>query len=264
MAILLVRDIQANPLAAVVLAALVVGEITSLLLMARTTPIPAVRSWHVGFLALFALLGLPAVVDLLSAGGIALVFAAVVLGVLALNIVFPLANLTQKAPHALAANWYTWAVPVLLVGGFIVAGYLTYAEVTATPPVCGPVINGCHVVQASPYSKLFGVVPIGIVGLAGYVAILAGWTTGQWGSEAVKKASRLATWVFCFFGVLFSAYLTYLELGVIAATCVWCITSAVLMMLLLWVSTPAAQAVFAVSADDDGAGEKHHEAVASN
>jgi len=248
---ILLRDIQANPLAAIVLVALVLGELTSLLLMTRTTPIPPAKGWHAGFLAVFAVLGLPAILDLLRAGGIALALAAVVLVVLALNIIFPLLNLTRRSTNALGANWYTWAVPVLVVGGLVVAGYLTYVEVTATPPVCGPVISGCHVVQASPYSKLFGVVPIGVLGLTAYVAILIGWITWRLGSAAVKKASCLAIWVLCFFGVLFSAYLTYLELGVIAATCVWCITSAILMMMLLWVSTPAAQVVFVVEADDD-------------
>jgi uncharacterized membrane protein len=38
------------------------------------------------------------------------------------------------------------------------------------------------------------------------------------------------------FGVAFSIYLTYLELFVIRAVCMWCVTSAVVMTLLLLVS----------------------------
>jgi uncharacterized membrane protein len=174
-----------------------------------------------------------------------------VLVVLILNIALPLLNFTQKSTYALVANWNSWAIPVLVVGGLVVAGYLTYVEVTATAPVCGPVINGCHTVQSSSYAKLFGFLPVGVVGLAGYVAILVAWLTWPLGSARLKKAGRLAIWAFCFLGVLFSTYLTYLELFVIRATCVWCITSAVLMLLLLWVSTPAAQAIFVVSHDDD-------------
>ncbi|MFL5600709.1 MAG: vitamin K epoxide reductase family protein, partial [Gemmatimonadaceae bacterium] len=34
-------------------------------------------------------------------------------------------------------------------------------------------------------------------------------------------------------GVLFSAWLTYLELGVIHAICMWCVTSAVIVTLIL-------------------------------
>ena len=42
------------------------------------------------------------------------------------------------------------------------------------------------------------------------------------------------------FGVLFSIYLTYLEPFVIGAVCAWCLTSAVVMTLLLLVSVETA------------------------
>ena len=47
-------------------------------------------------------------------------------------------------------------------------------------------------------------------------------------------------WLVALAGTLFSIYLTVLEPFVIGATCMWCITSAVLMTLLLWAATPAA------------------------
>lgn len=51
-------------------------------------------------------------------------------------------------------------------------------------------------------------------------------------SEAVVRA------------VLFSIYLTFLEPFVIGATCAWCLTSAILMTALLWLSiTPARRAL---------------------
>jgi uncharacterized membrane protein len=244
--------IQANPLTAVVLVALVVGELAALALMARTAPLSvAALGWHSGVGALWAVLGLPAILDLLRASGFPLVLAAVALVVLVLQIVLPLLAFTPLVTQPLVARWPDWAVPVLVVGGVVVAGYLTYVDVTATVPVCGPVINGCHVVQASPYSKLFGVVPVALLGLLGYLVIFIGWLLDRRGPASVKKFSRLGIWVVCFFGVIFSAYLTYLELGVILATCDWCLTSAVLMLLLLWVSTPAAQAVFVSAADED-------------
>jgi uncharacterized membrane protein len=248
----LVFAIQANPLAAVVLVALVVGELAALGLMTRTAPLsPATLRWHTGLGALWAVLGLPAILDLLRATGLPILFALVALVVLVLAIALPLLSFTPLAKQTVVAGWSDWAIPALVVGGLVVAGYLTYVEVTVTAPVCGPVINGCHVVQSSPYSKLFGVLPVGIVGLIGYGVIFLGWLLERLGPPAVKNFSRLAVWVACFFGVIFSAYLTYLELGVILATCVWCITSAVLMLLLLWVSTPAAQSVFVSAADDD-------------
>ena len=37
-------------------------------------------------------------------------------------------------------------------------------------------------------------------------------------------------------GVLFSAWLTYLEIGVIHAICIWCVTSAVIVTVIFLVS----------------------------
>ncbi len=39
-----------------------------------------------------------------------------------------------------------------------------------------------------------------------------------------------------FAGTLLSAYLTFLEPFVIGATCMWCITSALVMVAVLWIS----------------------------
>jgi len=51
------------------------------------------------------------------------------------------------------------------------------------------------------------------------------------------------------FGVLFSLYLTYIELFVILAVCIWCLTSAVLMALILILAVGPALAVFQESDD---------------
>jgi len=51
------------------------------------------------------------------------------------------------------------------------------------------------------------------------------------------------------FGVLFSLYLTYIELFVILAVCIWCLTSAVLMTLILILAVGPALAVFQESDD---------------
>jgi uncharacterized membrane protein len=42
------------------------------------------------------------------------------------------------------------------------------------------------------------------------------------------------------FGVLFSIYLTFIELFVLHAVCAWCLANAVVMPLLLLLTTPAA------------------------
>jgi uncharacterized membrane protein len=242
---------QPDILTIIVLIVLIISGITAVVLMLRRKPIPTTKSGYIGLLPVLALLGLPAIIDLLQTSGVTGIFAFAVLIVLLLNMIIPVLAFTQKSPSAIVTNWFTWAFPVLIAGGFIVAGYLTYVETTAAPAVCGIAIPGCVVVQTSSYSKLFGLLPIGVIGLLGYTAILAAWFLRKYGADSLKKICSLAIWGMCLFGVLFSAYLTYLEAFVIRATCSWCITSAVLMILLLWVSTPAAQGVLVEDQEDD-------------
>ena len=131
--------------------------------------------------------------------------------------------------------WLTLMIPALCIAGLAVAGYLSYIESTATQAFCGPVGN-CNAVQSSPYSKLLGVLPIGILGAVGYVAILALWLWARLRNDWLAHAAPLAILALAFLGVLFSIYLTYLELFVILAVCIWCLSSAVIMALLLWLS----------------------------
>jgi uncharacterized membrane protein len=137
-------------------------------------------------------------------------------------------------------RWPSWTIPALAILGLGVAGYLSYVELTGVQAVCGPV-GKCNAVQDSPYSKLWGILPVGVLGLAGYVGILAAWLVQyRSGSPILVKYGALALWGMALIGVLFSAYLTFLEPFVIGATCAWCITSAVLITLILWVATPPA------------------------
>ena len=70
-----------------------------------------------------------------------------------------------------------WLIPILSVIGLGVAGYLAYVEFTQVEAVCGPVGN-CNTVQQSAYATLFGVIPIGFLGILGYLAILILWLLG--------------------------------------------------------------------------------------
>ncbi|MBC6938327.1 MAG: vitamin K epoxide reductase [Chloroflexi bacterium] len=128
----------------------------------------------------------------------------------------------------------SWLLPVVALVGLAVAGYLAHVETTASEAVCG-VVGDCNTVQQSPYARIFGI-PIGLIGVAGYVAILLVWFYGQVGSRRLADAALL---LMALFGVVFSIYLTFLEPFVIGATCLWCLTSAALMALILWLAAPA-------------------------
>jgi uncharacterized membrane protein len=114
---------------------------------------------------------------------------------------------------------------VLAVAGLGVASYLTYVHYSGTPPAC-TFGESCLKVQTSVWSKLGGV-PVALLGLIGYVLILGSLLAPD------REESRLATLGLTLVGVGFSAYLTYRELFSIHAVCEWCVSSAVILTLLL-------------------------------
>jgi hypothetical protein len=74
----------------------------------------------------------------------------------------------------------------------------------------------------------------------------------QFGPDSLQKISILAVWGFAWFGVLFSIYLTFLEPFVIGSTCAWCLSSAIVITLILWVSTgPALQSMDFIDHEDE-------------
>jgi uncharacterized membrane protein len=113
--------------------------------------------------------------------------------------------------------------------GIGVAGYLTYVHYAGLKVVCLSGGGGCETVQASRYAKLAGI-PVALLGLIGYISILGSTAIrGEWG-----RASGVAI---AFVGFCFSMYLTYRELFTIHAICQWCVGSAVLMTVLVILTT---------------------------
>ncbi len=135
---------------------------------------------------------------------------------------------------------HRYAVPdavvfALLAVNFLIAAYLTFVESTGTEAVCGPV-GDCNAVQQSSYAMLFGVLPIGALGMLGYVAILVARLLSRSRSPQTADRARLAELVMTAGGTVFSVYLTFLEPFVIGATCSWCLGSAVIMTALMWLA----------------------------
>lgn len=140
--------------------------------------------------------------------------------------------------------WTDWLIPLFIVIGIGVAGYLSYIETQPVEPICGP-IGDCKSVQHSPYAVLFNILPVGIFGLLGYLGLFAAWLgrrlLPQW-----KKPAVLAFFGMAVFAVVFSLYLTYLEPFVIHAVCIWCLSSAVLVTILLLLGLPPAVQAFSL------------------
>jgi uncharacterized membrane protein len=128
-----------------------------------------------------------------------------------------------------------WGIPVISLIGLGVSIYLAYVEINQVVAVCGP-IGHCNLVQSSEYAKLFGL-PIAVWGMLNYVTLIALWGVQRFLSGSAAALSLLGLVVLTIWSTLFSIYLTVLEIFVIQAVCMWCISSAIistaLMMLVL-------------------------------
>ena len=117
---------------------------------------------------------------------------------------------------------------VLAVIGIGLASYLTYVHYAGIKPAC-TAGESCTKVQTSVYSKLAGV-PVALIGLIGYITITLSLLVPE------NETSRLATMAMTLVGFGFSAYLTGRELFSIHAICEWCVSSAIVMTILLCLS----------------------------
>jgi uncharacterized membrane protein/glutaredoxin-related protein len=149
----------------------------------------------------------------------------------------------RRADETAPPVWQAWTIPLLAVVGLGVAGYLAYVETNQVAAICGPV-GDCNTVQQSPYAYLFGI-PVGVLGLVGYVGILAAWATGRFGQGRTSTIGWLTLFVMALVGTLFSIYLTFLEPFVIGATCAWCLASSIIMAAILWLAAPQGRQAFA-------------------
>jgi uncharacterized membrane protein len=115
---------------------------------------------------------------------------------------------------------------VLTAIGLCLASYLTYLHYSGTTPPCSIKGNPCAQVQKSQYSLLAGV-PVALIGLIGYIAILGSLLAPE------GERARFVTTVLSIGGFGFSAYLTYRELFTLHKICEWCVSSAVLVTVIM-------------------------------
>ena len=114
------------------------------------------------------------------------------------------------------------AIAVLALAGAGVAAYLVYARYAHVQIACST--GGCETVQHSKYAKLAGI-PVAVLGLGAYVAILV---TALWARvEAAAVGTAIALG-----GLVFAVYLIVVQVAVIDAICQWCLASDAILFLL--------------------------------
>ena len=125
-------------------------------------------------------------------------------------------------------------VALVALTGVFVALYLTLYKLGYIGTLACAV-GSCETVQTSKWATLFGF-PVGAWGVGYYIAVLAIALLGltpRWADSRGLSDVLLAVTTF---GLLFSFWLTYLELFVIHAICQWCVVSAILAAILFALS----------------------------
>jgi uncharacterized membrane protein len=127
----------------------------------------------------------------------------------------------------------------MLIGTFAFAGvflsiYLTLYKLGYIGELqCA--VGSCETVNTSRWATFLGL-PVAAWGLGFYVATLGLVLVGIQERYAESRAVSLALVGLTGWGVLFSGWLTYLELFVINAICMWCVISAILVVVLFALS----------------------------
>ena len=136
---------------------------------------------------------------------------------------------------------FTISYPVLCLIAMGMAWYLFMSGLTDSELSCGPV-GECNTVQQSKYSKLFGIIPVSLLGVFAYAACIIFWLAARFDVWNQKRIFTVSAWACSIVAVCFFIYLTFLEPFVIGATCIWCITSAAITTISALVATRPALA----------------------
>jgi uncharacterized membrane protein len=105
--------------------------------------------------------------------------------------------------------------------GLFIASVLSVAELTPGGQVPCPIsgaLSGCHAVQSSEYSRLFGI-PVAVFGVILSITLFClaiyWWRTN-------KYNILLAHYGLSLIGVLFEGWFQYAQIFLIHAVCIWC------------------------------------------
>lgn len=126
---------------------------------------------------------------------------------------------------------------ILCLIGIGIAGFLWYAHRANISVPCTS-DGGCEIVAQSKYSKIsigpYHNIPVSLLGLTGYVLLfsLAMLKLGT-DSKSFLKLVAAGFLAIALGGTAYSLYLQYVSFVIIGAHCIWCISSACNMTIIL-------------------------------
>ena len=130
-------------------------------------------------------------------------------------------------------QWLYRVSLALVIVGLLVSIYMTIYKFTSNETMClGS--GDCSTVNSSRYAQVNGV-PVAVIGLAGYGAILAVHVMERQ-PGFFKENGALMIFGLSLTGFLFTVYLIYIEAVILKAYCPFCITSQVAMTIIFIIS----------------------------
>ncbi len=145
----------------------------------------------------------------------------------------PEPNGNERSANARLSLLLQWTVVPLTLAGMGISAYLVFVHFSGVPVYCRGA-GGCHLVQSSEYATLLGV-PVSLLGFVLYTSVLA--LAGLRGAGSLADVAPVLIFGMAFSGVVYSGYLTWLELYRIYAICTWCVVSACLLAAIFLVTT---------------------------
>jgi uncharacterized membrane protein len=126
-----------------------------------------------------------------------------------------------------------WASLILAMIGTLDSIYLLVYKISKNNAMC--LGNGdCSTVNASRYSEIYGI-PVSLLGIMAYLVIVS-LLILELREIMTNDNANLMVFGISLVGVVFSAYLTYIEFFVIFAVCPFCIVSAIVITLIFILS----------------------------
>lgn len=121
-------------------------------------------------------------------------------------------------------------VAALALAGIFLAVYLLLYKLGMIGELsCS--VGSCEKVNTSKWATFLGL-PVAAWGVGWYVVMFVLALVSTWETYAESPAVSMLLLGVAGTGVIFSAYLTYLELFVIHAICQWCVVSAILVLVI--------------------------------